>query len=619
MESISPTPPTLPHFPPVSILTFSADKNQIVFQKGNTEEKYQGGLGLPIFLYYLLNLIKKEELSWRDEVTVNENAAKEAHQSNSLGLENLEKVNLLTLFQATVVNNSPDAIIALAGHVYEKIGKSINKTVPALRKIGDAWGIPESAIKNITGRYYENNPQYFTPELLLITARQLLSFDLKNILSHKNVYYKGKYFESDNIMDIPPISRYFAFSTELSVNAVCMCEYGDETFFITVCGAKTSLERDQLLLEAIHRARVPLPEPHEIFISTDKTALTLCGDTYCGERYTKWRIERDIDDPIQRYGDEGYVYSFAKIAPLISRNTFNIVNSECVLSPVYSETQQTGKYLDFVLGANPEKTVACYKKVNIDAVMLANNHAMDFGAAGCRQTRKYFDEAGLNPIGTGSNIDEAEKPLLIEMNGRQVIVFNAYCYFLEKRHKIFKHYCLGANTGTAFGTDILEDISLWRRIRAYRDKYPNALVVFSPHWSNDFNKRHVQLRPIAVKAFDAGTDIIIGHGPHIPIGAEHINGKICVYSVGNFVFNTTGIDLDASGQSPYGIVARLDFSQKNPELRLYPIYAHNLNTFFQPYPVTDKGQYDELTASLIGLKKFEAKKDNIGYYLNINL
>ena len=602
-----------------SVLAFSADKNRIVFSKGNLDERYPGGLGLLIFMYYLLDLIKKEELSWRDEVTVNENAANEAHYSNSLGLVHREKVSLITLFQAVVVNNCPDAIIALAGHVYEKIGKSRYKTVPALRKIGDVWGIPESAIKNITGRYYDNNQQHFTPEMLLKTARQLLSFDFKNNLSIRSVLYKGKYFELDNILDGVPVSHCFTFSTGLSINVVCMCEYGDETIFIAVCGAKTQLERDQLLLEAIHRSRTPFPKPHDCFIQTDKTALAVCGDTYCGERYTKWRIERNIDDPIQRYGDEGYAYSFEKVAPLISQSTFNIVNSECVLSPVYNESQQTGKYLDFILGAHPEKTVACYKKVNIGAVMLANNHTMDFGKAGCRQTRKYFDEAGLNPIGAGSNIDEAEKPLLVVINGKQVIVFNAYCFFLEKRHKLLNHYCLGANTGSAFGNDILEDLSLWRRIRTYREKYPNAYIVFSPHWSTDFNERHLHLRSIAAKAFNAGVDIIIGHGPHITIGAEHVNGKLCVYSIGNFVFNTTGIDLDASGKSPYGIVSQIGFSMKNPELRLYPIYAHNLNTFFQPHPVTDIEQFEEFSASFIGLSKFESRKDDIGYYLYMNV
>jgi len=602
-----------------SVLAFSVDKNSIVYKKGDPVEKHQGGLGLPILLYYILDLIRKGELFWHDEVTVNENASKESGQPGSLGLNHSEKVDLLTLFKAAVINNAPDAIIALAGFIYEKVGQSKNKTGAKLKKIGNGWGIPESAIKNITGRYYENNPQHFTTEMLLTLAKNLLSFDFTDVLFHKNFSFRGKYHESDSVFKKPPISRYFSFSTGTSINTICACEYGDETVFIVICGAKTALERDVLLLEAIHRARIPLPEPHEDFIPTNKNSITICGDTYCGERYTKWRIARDIEDPIQKYGDAGYVFSFEKVAPLIEPGSFNVVNSECVLSPVYDESQQTGKYIDFVLGAHPEKTVSCYKKVNIHAVMLANNHAMDFDTAGCRQTRKYFEEAGIHPIGTGSNIDIAERPLLLEVSGKKVILFNAYCYFLAKRYKILKHYSFGSNTGTAFGSDVVADISLWRRIEAYRKKFPDACIIFSPHWSTDFNQQHTTLRPIAKKAIDAGADIILGHGPHIPIGTELIDGKTCVYSIGNFVFNTTGIDLDASGLSPYGIVAKIDYSRKNPELRLYPVYAHNLNTFFQPYPVGGKEQFEEFSSDLMGMEYFETNKDDIGYYLSRSL
>jgi len=598
---------------------FSLDKNCIVWQKGNVHEEYPGGLGLPILLYYVLDLVKRKKLSWVDEVTANQYAAKESNHPNSLGLKYLEKIDLLTLFKAAAISSSPDAISALAGHIVAKVGRSKVKTTSSLKKIGKSWGIPNSAIQNVSGRYTGANSQHFTPELLLKTAGHLMAFDVKNILSQKNVSYKDKYFESDSIFESPLITHYFSYTTGLFTNTVCVCENGGEAFLIAVCGAETFLERDSLLLEAMHRASTPLPPPHKGFIQTSKSMLTICGDTYCGERYTKWRISKNIDDPIQKYGDEGYAYSFEKVAPLISKNSFNIVNSECVLSPVYDEEQQTGKYIDFVLGANPQKTINCYKKVNIDAVMLANNHAMDFGAVGCRQTRKYFEDAGLNPIGTGSNIDEAEKPLMLEVNGKQIIVFNAYCLYSKKRHNVFRHYSLGANTGTAFGTDLLDDISLWRRINAYRNEYPNALIIFSPHWSSDFNKHHETLRPIAVKAFDEGVDLILGHGPHIPVGTECINEKLCIYSLGNFVFNATGTDLDSSDHPPYGVVAQLDLLQEDPELKLYPIYAHNLNTFFQPYPVVDEMQLDEFMSSFIGIDEFEIKKDNIGFYLDKNL
>jgi hypothetical protein len=113
-------------------------------------------------------------------------------------------------------------------------------------------------------------------------------------------------------------------------------------------------------------------------------------------------------------------------------------------------------------------------------------------------------------------------------------------------------------------------------------------------------------------------DIILGHGPHIPIGAEYVNDRIVVYSLGNFVFNTTGIDLDASGKSPYGIVARLSVETATVVLKLYPIYTHNMNTFFTPRPVDDK-QFEEFLQNFIGRKKFTSAKDELGYCLELKL
>jgi septum site-determining protein MinD len=242
--------------PEACVLVYSSEKGQVIWQKGNKAQRYRGGLGLPMLLYYLLDLIEKGELSWDDEVTANDYAAKEAAHTNSLGLALNEKVRLQTLFQAAVINSSPDAAMALSGHIFAVIGEAKNRTVPALRRIGVDLGIPESAIKNITGRYYDRNPQYFTPEMLLKIAEMLFSFDKKNMLAQKNLSYKGKYFEVDRVFNTPPISRCFYFSVGLSENTVCLCKSGSETLLVAVCGAKSSFERDQLLLEALRRIRL---------------------------------------------------------------------------------------------------------------------------------------------------------------------------------------------------------------------------------------------------------------------------------------------------------------------------------------------------------------------------
>jgi hypothetical protein len=600
-------------------LAFSADRNTVVYAVGDAMKEFQGGLGLPLLLYFTLTLINKDVISYADDVTVDAVAAKENTYENSIGIMKGERVKLFTLFCAVAAVNAPDAIVALGRHISRsRNGKS---TVSKLREIAEGWGIGNGGVKNLTGRYYDDEPQHFTTEDLLCVARELLSFDAQSRIRHNAAAYKDKYVCSDSILESRGnIVRHLCFGDERSLHAIALAEFHDETIFVAVAGAAGPIERDAAVLEAIHRARHPWRGPDAEWTDVKKDILTICGDTYCGERYTKWRKVRGIDDPIQRYGDDGYAFSFSQVRTFLSEDSFNIVNSECVLTPNYDKTQQTGKYLGFILGANPEKTIKCYKDVNINAVMLANNHMMDFGAAGCRMTREYFSEAGVLPIGVGKDADEAEKPLCLTLNGRRVIVFNMYGYFFQKRHELFQHYCFGSNTGTAFGgaPDIFENLSIFERIAEYRDKYSDALIILSPHWSTDFNDRHRHLRAIAEKAVDAGTDIIIGHGPHIPLGVEHIKGKIVVYSLGNFVFNTTGIDLDASGKSPYGIVARLSVDTRSVLLKLYPIYAHNMNTFFTPCPV-DEQQFKEFLQNFLGFKKFAPAKDELGYCLEKDL
>jgi len=607
---------------PTICAVFSADKNDVVYTHGDKGQKINGGLGLPLLLYYLLSLINKAQISWTDMVNVTKFSAKENASINSLGLTEGEKVNLFTLFCAATSTNAPDAIVAIGGHIFDTVGKKKNSTVAKLRQIGNEWGVDKDAIKNLSGRNYEQNPQSFTIDQLIIVAKELLAFDVQNNLMQNSMVYKDKYLTCDSILaSNKNIIRFLCFGEINNHHAIAMAEYENETFYVAVCGAKTVLERDCEIMNAIYLANknhLNLYGDIDEWITIPQNTVTLCGDTYCGERYTKWRRQRNIDDPIQRYGDSGYTFSFEKVKRFITKDSFNIVNSECVLTPVYDRSQQTGKYLDFVLGANPEKTINCYKQVNIDAVMLANNHMMDFGAVGCRTTKKLFDEAGILTMGTGSNIDEAEAPVCLKINGHKVIIFNAYGYFLEKRHKLFQHYCFGGNTGTAFINHILDNCSLLARISKYREKYPDAFIILSPHWSTDFNENHRSIRPIAQKAIVAGVDLIIGHGPHIPVGVEHVAKKPVVYSLGNFVFNTTGIDLDASGKSPYGVISQLYFNEKNIVLRLYPIYAHNLNTFFQPTPVNDE-QFSQFLSSFIGESKFKKNKDELGNYLEMNL
>jgi len=56
-------------------------------------------------------------------------------------------------------------------------------------------------------------------------------------------------------------------------------------------------------------------------------------------------------------------------------------------------------------------SVAVYLKyMGFDMLSHANNHAMDWGYEGMRETQKYLDEAGIIYAGTGETLAQASAP-----------------------------------------------------------------------------------------------------------------------------------------------------------------------------------------------------------------
>ena len=76
-------------------------------------------------------------------------------------------------------------------------------------------------------------------------------------------------------------------------------------------------------------------------------------------------------------------------------------------------TQAPDKQYTFRLA--PEK-VSMFKEMGIDAVTLANNHALDYGTDALLDTCEILDQAGI-AYRAGKDLDTAKQPVLFEKNG----------------------------------------------------------------------------------------------------------------------------------------------------------------------------------------------------------
>ncbi|MFR3650066.1 MAG: CapA family protein, partial [Enterocloster aldenensis] len=73
----------------------------------------------------------------------------------------------------------------------------------------------------------------------------------------------------------------------------------------------------------------------------------------------------------------------------------------------------------FTFRLPPEK-VSIFQELGIDIVTLANNHALDFGTDALLDTCHTLDQAGIYRVGAGANLDEAKRPVIMEIKGKKI-------------------------------------------------------------------------------------------------------------------------------------------------------------------------------------------------------
>ena len=175
-----------------------------------------------------------------------------------------------------------------------------------------------------------------------------------------------------------------------------------------------------------------------------------------------------------------------------------------------------------------------------DVCALANNHVLDFGRQGLRETLGSLAGAGLAAAGAGLHEARARHPVAVRLpGGGRALVFS--CGTL----------CSGippdwAATATRSGVDLLPSLSpanadaLIARTQAARQ--PGDIVVVSIHWGSNWGYQVYgdQVR-FARRLIDGGVDLVHGHSSHHPRPIEVYRGKLVLYGCGDCIDDYEGI------------------------------------------------------------------------------
>lgn len=187
----------------------------------------------------------------------------------------------------------------------------------------------------------------------------------------------------------------------------------------------------------------------------------------------------------------------------------------------------------YTFRADPSR-VEVLKELGVDVAGLANNHSYDYGKDSMLDTLDTLTEAGIPYFGAGRNLEEAMKPLYVEVQGRKVAFVAASC--AEKNKK------------TPQATDKKPGI-----LRCYDDKLflqeiaearkEADFVIAYVHWGDEYSANFSKEQQKKGYAYlDAGADAVVGAHSHCLQGMEFYNGKPIVYSLGNYWFNSKKMD-----------------------------------------------------------------------------
>jgi poly-gamma-glutamate synthesis protein (capsule biosynthesis protein) len=182
------------------------------------------------------------------------------------------------------------------------------------------------------------------------------------------------------------------------------------------------------------------------------------------------------------------------------------------------------------------------RQTGLDGVTLGNNHVLDAGTSGLRETLVHLDDAGISHAGAGMDLAEAREPMIFDLGGTEIGVLSY--------HGVPSYqwtWATEAYPGTAplLKKFMREDVE---RLRREVD-----LVAVMPHWGMEYTATPEPGQvEFAHAAVDAGADLVIGGHAHWPKGIEVYRGAPIYYGVGNFL-----LDQSWSEETSTGIFAEI--------------------------------------------------------------
>ena len=155
-----------------------------------------------------------------------------------------------------------------------------------------------------------------------------------------------------------------------------------------------------------------------------------------------------------------------------------------------------------------------------DVVSLANNHARDFGENGRDSTQSTFDNVNIHHSGKQGDIASWT------VKGKKIALI-AFAPF----RGAYDPLDLVAASEIVLGLKTEHDIVI---VSMHMGAEGEAALRIPFSDEIFYGERRGNVVAFSHAMIDAGADLVLGHGPHVPRALELYQGRLIAYSLGNF-------------------------------------------------------------------------------------
>ena len=255
--------------------------------------------------------------------------------------------------------------------------------------------------------------------------------------------------------------------------------------------------------------------------------------------------------------------------------------------------------------------IPALKRLGVDVVSTANNHALDKGFAGAKATIDAL-EAHLMPY---SGTSRGGDPKNYSWSAQTVTDKNGVSFKLAWLACSFaQNSATGATNGindsnkAVLNCERDKDFVL-ARISELASSYDAVIV--TPHWGLEYELSPRPAQKAMAQAFvDAGARVIIGNHPHVPqswdklVSAKDGRDAFVAYSLGNFISNQLpGVIKSAYSYrtlaAHVGLVRTADGKTEISGVRFTPLYARKRAGRIGVVPALSEAEVDELAKATV--------------------